>query len=124
MADTSHSVVQLHEIAHSREGDKGNWATISLIAYSPRLYDTIVEQVTAQVVHSAFAHRGARHVDRYEMPKVHALNFVIHDVLEGGVNGSLCLDGHGKSMSFHLLSLPIRIPADWIDTLAADRSPT
>ncbi len=103
--------VPLHKIAHSREGDKGNWATISLICYRAEFYHLIRESVTADFVHKAFAHRGATKVDRYELPGLHAFNFVVRDVLEGGVNSSLSLDGHGKTLSFHLLSLPIDIPA-------------
>lgn len=102
--------VRLHEIAHARTGDKGNRANISLIAYEPEWYDLLVDQVTPERVRQAFAHRGATHVVRYELPRLGALNFVIDDVLEGGVNGSLNLDGHGKSLSFHLLSERIDVP--------------
>ena len=58
-----------------------------------------------------FAHRGATRCVRYDLPLIHAFNFVIDDVLEGGVNGSLNLDGHGKSLSFRLLELTVQIPA-------------
>ena len=107
VANTIH--VPLHDIAHSREGDKGNWATISLIAYSPQAFDVLTRQATEQRVLSHFAHRGARKVYRYELPKIRAINFVIVDGLEGGVNGSLNLDGHGKTLSFHLLAMKIEI---------------
>ena len=93
-------VVPLHEIAHGRAGDKGNRSNISVIAYVPEAYPFILEQVTAERVHGLFAHRGATAVVRYELPKLAAINLVIDDVLEGGVNGSLNLDGHGKTLSF------------------------
>ena len=57
-----------------------------------------------------FAHRRAAKVTRYDLPLLHAFNFVIDDVLEGGVNGSLNLDGHGKTNSFRLLGLQVEVP--------------
>jgi hypothetical protein len=101
----------LHDIAHARTGDKGNRANISVIAYRAALYPIIVEQVTEEKIRRLFEHRGVSTVKRYELPLLHALNFVIDDVLEGGVNGSLNLDGHGKTLSFRVLSLPLRVPA-------------
>ncbi|MDH4323392.1 MAG: hypothetical protein OEZ09_12605 [Betaproteobacteria bacterium] len=108
--------VPLHAVAHGRAGDKGNRLNISLIPYDPVLYPLLVEQVTAERVHGLFRHRGATGVRRYELPLIAALNFVIDDVLEGGVNGSLNLDGHGKTNSFRLLSLPVRVPARFVRT--------
>ncbi len=102
--------VPLHRIAHSRAGDKGNRINISAIAYRPEAYHYLVEQVTEERVQALFQHRGEARVQRYPLPKLGALNFVIDDVLEGGVNGSLNLDGHGKTLSFRLLSLPVRVP--------------
>lgn len=104
-------VTPLHRIAHARTGDKGNRANISVIAHRPAFYPFILEQVTEEKVWRLFEHRGVSALVRYELPLINALNFVIDDVLEGGVNGSLNLDGHGKSLSFRLLTLPIRIPA-------------
>jgi len=102
--------IRLHELAHARTGDKGNRANISLIAYAPEWFDVLVEQVTPERVQQAFAHRGVTEVTRYVLTNLGAMNFVIDDVLEGGVNGSLNLDGHGKSLSFHLLSISIDVP--------------
>ncbi|MCC6193782.1 MAG: hypothetical protein IT518_04870 [Burkholderiales bacterium] len=109
---TIESTVPLHRIAHSRTGDKGNRLNASLIAYLPELYRYLLEQVTAERVAELFAFRGPIAVRRYELPLLHALNFVIDDVLEGGVNGSLNLDGHGKTLSFLLLTLPVTVPAE------------
>ncbi|MEO3474968.1 hypothetical protein AAFN86_24120 [Roseomonas sp. CAU 1739] len=100
----------LHAVAHARAGDKGNRGNISLMPYDPALYPLLAEQVTEARVLALFAHRGATRCIRYDLPLIHAFNFVIDDVLEGGVNGSLNLDGHGKSLSFRLLSLPVRMP--------------
>ena len=104
--------VPLHAVAHSRAGDKGNRANLSLIPYDPALYPLLAEQVTEERVLALFRHRGATRCTRYDLPKLHAFNFVVDDVLEGGVNGSLNLDGHGKTQSFRLLSLTVKIPAE------------
>ncbi len=106
--------VPLHAVAHGRAGDKGNRLNISLFPYDAELYPLLAEQVTAARVHELFRHRGATGVRRYELPLVAGLNFVIDDVLEGGVNGSLNLDGHGKTNSFRLLSLPVRVPMRYV----------
>jgi len=105
-------VKTLYQFAHARSGDKGERLNVGVFAYDPASYPHILAQITAEKVQTLFAHRGARDVKRYELPKLHALNFVIDGVLEGGVNGSLNLDGHGKSQSFRLLTLPIEMPDD------------
>jgi hypothetical protein len=102
----------LHAVAHSRAGDKGNRSNLSLIPYDPALYPLLAEQVTEARVLALFAHRGATSCTRYDLPLLHAFNFVVDDVLEGGVNGSLNLDGHGKTHSFRLLSLTVQVPRD------------
>ena len=106
--------VPLHAVAHGRAGDKGNRLNISLIPYDAALFPLLAEQVTAERVHELFRHRGATGVRRYDLPLIAAFNFVIDDVLEGGVNGSLNLDGHGKTNSFRLLALPVRVPAHFV----------
>jgi len=102
--------IKLHEIAHARAGDKGNRLNISVIAYSIDAWPFLLEQVTAARVEELFKHRGASRVARYELPNLHALNFVIDDVLEGGVNSGLALDTHGKTNSFRLLGLTLFVP--------------
>lgn len=104
----------LHAVAHSRAGDKGNRLNLSLIPYDPALYPLLAVQVTEERVLALFRHRGATRCTRYDLPLIHAFNFVVDDALEGGVNGALNLDGHGKSHSFRLLSLSVRVPADAI----------
>ena len=103
------SVVQLHSLAHARTGDKGNRSSISLIAYDPRHWELLVDQVTEERVAALFADRRPTQVRRYLLPRLHAMNFVLDDVLDGGVNGSLNLDSHGKTLSGLLLSLPIQM---------------
>ena len=106
--------VPLHAVAHSRAGDKGNRLNLSLIPYHAQAYAALAEQVTEEKVLALFRHRGATRVRRYDLPLLHAFNFVIDEVLEGGVNGSLNLDGHGKTNSFRLLAMPVRMPRKFL----------
>jgi hypothetical protein len=101
------TTVLLHALAHARTGDKGNRSSISLVAYDPADWPLLVEQVTEERVAELFAARKPTTVTRYLLPRLHAMNFVLDDVLDGGVNGSLNLDTHGKSLSSFLLTLPI-----------------
>jgi hypothetical protein len=103
--------VPLRSLAHGRTGDKGNRSNISVIAYRAEDFDRLVEQVTEERVAAVFAHRQPTRVKRYLLPKLAAMNFVIDDVLDGGVNGSLNLDAHGKALVFLLLDLPITLDA-------------
>jgi len=103
--------VPLHEVAHSRAGDKGNRLNLSLIPYRAEFYALLAAQVTDARVLALFAHRGATACRRFDLPLLAAFNFVVEDALEGGVNGALGLDGHGKTLSFRLLGLPVRVPA-------------
>ena len=95
--------VPLHAIAHGRAGDKGDTSNVSVIAYRAEAWPHLLEQVTPEAVQQAFAHLGVTKVHRYELPNLRALNFVIEGALQGGVNASLGLDRHGKTLSFLLL---------------------
>jgi|UniRef100_UPI004047B7B6 hypothetical protein len=97
----------LYDLAHARTGDKGNRINISLIAFHAADFERLVAAVTEQTVAKHFGDRRPSSVKRYLLPKLHAMNFVIDDVLDGGVNDSLNLDMHGKSLSYHLLSMEI-----------------
>lgn len=105
--------VPLHAVAHGRAGDKGNRSNISVIPYRAETFPYLLDQVSEARVLEVFAHKGATGVTRYALPNLPALNFVIDDTLEGGVNSSLCLDGHGKTLSFLLLgAITVRVPPD------------
>lgn len=107
--------VPLHSVAHARAGDKGNRSNISVVPYVAAAFEYLVEQVSEQRILEVFAHKGATRVTRYLLPRLPAMNFVVEDALEGGVNGSLCLDGHGKSLSFVVLGdVTVRLPADCV----------
>jgi hypothetical protein len=117
--------VPLHRAAHGRTGDKGDRSNISVIAWHPALWPLLVEQVTEAVVARQFAHRHPARVVRYLLPRLCAMNFVLDDVLDGGVNDSLNLDSHGKALSFLLLDLPLQVPVELAGHLvgADDRAP-
>ncbi len=107
------AAVPLHRLAHARSGDKGERINIAVFAYRPEFTPYIEAALTEASVQALFEHRGAFRVTRYHLPKLDAFNFVIDGVLEGGVNGSLNLDGHGKSQSFRLLSALAHVPYDF-----------
>ncbi len=97
----------LREIAHTRTGDKGRILTISLIAYRDEDYALLEKQVTAERVAGYFCKLIDRQVDRYALPKISALNFVLHRPASQGVTRSLALDTHGKCLGYALLNLEI-----------------
>jgi hypothetical protein len=101
---------KLHELAHSRAGDKGDTSIISLIAYRAEDYAVLREQVSARAVKQHLAGIVGGEVRRFEMPQLSALQFVCERSLSGGVTTSLSLDAHGKSLSSALLELEIEVP--------------
>lgn len=113
--------VSLHQLAHARTGDKGNHSNISLFAYRSELYALLEEQVTTDRVAQLFASRQPTAVHRYPLPRLHGFNFVLENVLEGGVNESLNLDMHGKALSFLLLSLELQVPESLLQSPAGQR---
>jgi hypothetical protein len=102
--------VKLLEIAHARSGDKGDSANIGLIAYDQKHYPLLVEQVTAERVKQHFRELCKGKVERYELPNLHALNFVLHQALDGGGTVSLRTDAQGKTLSAALLRMEIDLP--------------
>ncbi|CAB3640003.1 MULTISPECIES: AtuA-related protein [Achromobacter] len=101
--------VPLYRLAHSRSGDKGDISNLSLIAWDPECYDVLDAQVTEARVADWFAYRRPSRVTRYALPTLHAMNFVLEGVLDGGVNDALNLDTHGKSLSFRLLDMTVEV---------------
>ena len=99
--------MKLYDIAHSRTGDKGNISTISVIAYNESDYPVLNKNVTVERVMELFREIGVTAVERYELPSLGALNFVLHNTLGGGVTRSLAIDTHGKSLSGLMLELEI-----------------
>lgn len=99
--------MKLHEIAHSRAGDKGDTSNISVIAYRPEDWPLIKANATADRVAEHLGIADAGLVTRYCLPQLMALNFVLRGTLAGGVTRSLALDSHGKCLASILLEMDI-----------------
>ena len=100
---------KLLALAHARSGDKGDTANIGLIAKSPRYYPLLVKQVTAARVARHFKGMIKGPVERFELPNLHALNFLLHGALDGGGTISLKTDAQGKVFSTALLRMEIEV---------------
>ncbi|MYL32084.1 hypothetical protein GLW08_04860 [Pontibacillus yanchengensis] len=107
--------VQLKEIARARSGDKGNTVNIGLIAKDQAWYDTLVHQVTSKRVSEHFDGLVEGEVTRYELPNIHALNFVCTEALGGGGSSSLRLDNLGKCFASNLLRLEVKVEKNKVD---------
>ncbi len=118
---TDAQLVPLYRLAHGRTGDKGNRSNISVIAWHPALWDLLVSEVTEARVAEQFSLRHPSRVQRHLLPNLHAMNFVLDDVLDGGVNDALNLDSHGKALSFLLLDIQIPVPSELQQHLAGPR---
>ena len=105
--------VRLSELAHARSGDKGDASNVGLLANDARAYQLIREQVTPERVAAHFREICRGGVDRYEVPNLLALNFILHDALGGGGTASLQNDAQGKSHGQGLLQMEIEVPDGW-----------
>ena len=101
--------VSLSKIAHTRSGDKGDTCNIGVIAYHERDYPALLREVTAQRVKRHFGELVKGEVERFELPNLGALNFLLHGALGGGGTVSLRTDAQGKTFGASLLSLEIDI---------------
>ncbi|MEL6873764.1 MAG: hypothetical protein AAFO62_13450 [Pseudomonadota bacterium] len=102
--------VKLRDLAHARAGDKGNTSNVSVWPYEAGDYAWLKTELTPDRIKAAFPNLIRGRVERFELDELKGFNFVLHDALEGGVNTSLNLDGHGKSWSFLILDLDIEVP--------------
>lgn len=116
----------LRDVAHSRTGDKGNTSNISVIAHDPADFGFLRTFLTPERVKAYFGPVAQGEVLRYEVAHLHALNFVIHNALAGGVTRSLALDAHGKCLSAVLLALPLpdQAPVRGLSRAAGMSKPT
>lgn len=105
--------VPLEKLAYARSGDKGNKANIGLMAREARFLSIIENQVTAEVVAAYFAHAMTGTVTRFALPGFGAYNFLLTEALGGGATASIRMDTQGKAYGQMLLSLPVKVPADW-----------
>ena len=110
-------IVQLAQVAISRSGDKGNISDLSLFANNSQIFEVLKKEVTEQRVKEHFAGLCTGKVERYEVPNVLALKFVLHDALGGGSASSLRMDNLGKSLSAALLRMKVDIPADVLESV-------
>src|SRR5688572_30141373 len=101
--------IQLVKIAHARSGDKGDTANVGLIAFSDDIYPILVREVTAERVKAHFQGIVKGAVERFELPNLGALNFLLHESLGGGGTLSLMTDAQGKTFSTALLRMKIEI---------------
>lgn len=102
--------VPLHKLAHARSGDKGDTANVGLIALKPAFYPILEREVTASRVARHFRGVIGGPVERYELPNLNALNFLLHRALGGGGTLSLKTDAQGKVYSTALLRMEIPVP--------------
>ena len=102
--------VQLVNLAHARSGDKGDTANVGLIALDPANYQLLLREVTAERVKEHFGEMVKGKVERFELPNLGALNFLLHESLGGGGTRSLMTDAQGKTFSTALLRMYIDVP--------------
>ncbi|HLU02716.1 MAG TPA: hypothetical protein VKZ94_08125 [Advenella sp.] len=103
-------LILLQHLAHARSGDKGNTSNISVFAYEPEFYALLKTQLTAERLKAFYSGVITGDVLRYEVDNIHALNFVAHGALGGGVSRSLCLDNYGKALSAAILGFEMDVP--------------
>jgi len=108
---------QLADIAHGRSGDKGDTCNIGIIARHPGIYPWLVENITAARVKAAFDGICHGEVERFEVPNIESLNFLLHESLGGGGTLSLHIDAQGKTYSHALLSIEIEIDQAYLDLI-------
>lgn len=105
------STVLLYRLAHARSGDKGDTVNVGVIARRPEFYDHLKAVLTTAVVKRHFGTMVRGEVQRFELPNLHALNFLLHGALDGGGTVSLMTDAQGKTFSTAMLRLRVEIPA-------------
>ncbi len=109
--------LQLLNICHGRSGDKGDTANVGLIAREPQFYPLIERYVTAEFVKKHFGPLVVGKVERYELPNLWALNFLLHNALGGGGTKSLKNDAQGKTLAAALLRLEVDVPDEELKTI-------
>lgn len=101
--------VELTKLAHARSGDKGDTANVGVIALKDEIYPILVREVTAEKVKEHFGEMVKGEVERFELPNLGALNFLLHESLGGGGTLSLMTDAQGKTFSTALLRMKIDV---------------
>jgi hypothetical protein len=101
--------IPLSRIAHARSGDKGDTSNIGIIAFDARHYPVLAREVTGERVKQFFGEMVKGNVERYELPNLGALNFLLHEALGGGGTLSLRIDAQGKTLGAALLRMEIEV---------------
>ena len=114
------ATIPLVHLAHARSGDKGDTANVGVIAYDAAHYSLLKDALTPEAVKSWFGPLVQGAVERFELPNLHALNFLLHGALDGGGTRSLMNDAQGKVFSTARLRMPIAVP-DEVATEVAGR---
>jgi hypothetical protein len=104
--------VLLYDIAHARSGDKGDTVNVGVIARRPEFFETLRAQLTPAAVKAHFGELVKGDVERFELPNLGALNFLLHGALDGGGTVSLMTDAQGKTFSTALLRMRVPLPAE------------
>jgi len=112
--------ISLFKLAHARSGDKGDTANVGVIALKEQFYPLLVREVTAERVKEHFGEMVKGKVERFELPNLGALNFLLHESLGGGGTLSLMTDAQGKTMSTALLRMFIDVPDAEAKSLGLD----
>lgn len=105
-------IVRLLDIAHARSGDKGDTANVGVIALRPEWYDVLARHLTRERVQTHFRDVITGDVERFELPNLRALNFLLHGALDGGGTLSLKTDAQGKVFSTAMLRMKLDVPDD------------
>jgi hypothetical protein len=116
------ATVRVGDIAFVRSGDKGSASNVGIVARSQAAYTILEKYLTPVVVHDHFRFVNKGIVDRYELPNIRALNFILHDSLGGGGSESLRTDAQGKTHGMAILELQIEITEDEQQRLQSERS--
>jgi hypothetical protein len=106
------TTIELGSIAHARSGDKGNHANIGVVAYTDAGFAFLRRELTTERVAEFFRGLGTSRVERFELPTINALNFVLYDALAGGASMSLRIDTQGKLLGTAILELQLPAPDD------------
>lgn len=109
--------VKLLDIAHGRSGDKGNGSNVGIIARHEKIYPFLKETLTAERVKEHMKHICKGNVERYELPNIGALNFILNESLGGGGTVSLKLDAQGKTHASTLLRMELDVPDELLNLI-------
>jgi len=113
----------LYAMAHARSGDKGDGSNVGVLAYDDRGYEILLAWLTPERVRAHFTGIAHGEVERYEMPNLRAINFILNDSLGGGGSASLKIDAQGKTHAMALLRMSVEVPDDYEPPSVGTRGP-